>query len=263
MSHYARMNDGANIHYRYDHKEGKPTLLLSNSLGTTMDMWSPQLAEFSQHFSVLRYDTRGHGGSDTTAGAYSMDRLGNDILGLLDHLQLDSVYFCGLSIGGMMGQWLAAFHPQRINALVLANTAPVIAPASLWQERIQQVQQHSLDSIWSNILSRWVTDEFVKQHPEQVSDMHRMFLQNNPQGYTACCAAIRDMDMRKLAPLNRLPTLLIAGQQDLATPPAQSEYLLSQYPHGRLIELNAGHLSNIEQAQKFTEAVLDFLLVDF
>ena len=260
MTQKAVMNDGCNINYRYSVNEGKPTLVLSNSLGTTMDMWQPQLNEFKKHFSVLTYDTRGHGGSDVTTGAYSMDRLGGDIIGLLDHLKLDKVFFCGLSIGGMMAQWLSVFHPQRIHALVMANTSAMIGPSSMWQDRLEHVQQQGLASIWPNVLARWVSDDFAEKEADKVATMKTMFESIDAVGYSGCCAAIRDMDMRNLAHLNNLPTLLIAGTQDLATPVSDSEYLLSQHKEAQLIELDAGHLSNIEQAELFTQAVIDFLI---
>lgn len=260
MAQFATMNDGCKIHYSHHINAGKPTLVLSNSLGTTMQMWQPQLEEFKKHFNVLTYDTRGHGGSDVVAGAYSMDRLGSDIIGLLDHLELDKVLFCGLSIGGMMGQWLATFHPERVHALVLANTSALISPISIWQDRIAHVEKEGLASIWPAVLARWVSDDFAASSPNQVASMKAMFETIDGAGYNGCCAAIRDMDMRNLAQLNTLPTLLIAGTQDLATPVSHSEYLLERYRNATILELNAGHLSNIEQADTFTHGALEFLL---
>jgi len=259
MAQFATMNDGCKIHYSHHINLGKPTLVLSNSLGTTMQMWQPQLEEFKRHYSVVVYDIRGHGGSDVVTGAYSMDRLGCDIIGLLDHLKLDKVLFCGLSIGGMMGQWLAAFQPERIQALVLANTSALITPVSIWQDRIAHVKKEGLPSIWLAVLARWVSDGFAANSPKEVASMKAMFNSIDADGYLGCCAAIRDMDMRNLAQLNTVPTLLIAGTQDLATPASHSEYLLNKYSKASILKLSAGHLSNIEQAELFTRGVLDFL----
>lgn len=258
MTQFATMSDGCKIHYNHRQNEGKPILLLSNSLGTTMDMWSPQIEEFSKHFSLITYDKRGHGQSDVTLGAYSIDRLGRDIIELINYLQIEKLFFCGLSIGGMMAQWLATFHPERILALVMANTSARIAPVSMWQDRIDHVKQNGLASIWPAVLTRWVSDEFVQNQPKQVDFMHDMFSGIDAVGYSGCCAAIRDMDLRNLASLNQLPTLIIAGTQDLATPIEDSKFLLEHFENASLIELNAGHLSNIEQTDLFTQAVLAF-----
>lgn len=254
------MNDGCKIHYSHHINADKPTLVLSNSLGTTMLMWEPQLAELKKHFSILRYDARGHGQSDSFPGAYCMDRLGCDLIELMDFLQLEKVHYCGLSIGGMIGQWLAVRHPERIDSLVLANTSAYIGPSSLWQDRINHVKKSGLPDIWDNILARWFTSDFISAEPDTVAQMKNMFMSIDAQGYIACCAAIRDMDMRNYACLNKLRTLIIAGTQDLATPIEQSEYLLEQYDNAQLVELNAGHLSNIEQPDQFGEALLTFLL---
>ncbi len=253
-------NDGCNIHYSHHVNAGKPTLVLSNSLGTTMAMWEPQLEVLKNHFSVVCYDSRGHGCSDVFPGSYSLDRLGCDVVELLDFLDLDKVHFCGLSIGGMVGQWLAARFPGRINSLVLANTSACIEPSSMWQDRINHVQKEGLLSIWANVLARWLSADFIKNNAEEVGSMKAMFSSIDSDGYCGCCAAIRDMDLRQVANLNKLPTLIIAGAQDLATPIEHSEYLLSQYSDGKLITLDAGHLSNIEQTEGFNQAILDFLV---
>ncbi|MDB4512116.1 3-oxoadipate enol-lactonase [Arenicella sp.] len=256
---FAPMVDGCKLAYSHYLNGNKSTLVLSNSLGTTQQLWRGQIAAFAEHFNLITYDKRGHGQSDITPGDYSLDRLGNDVIELLDILGLDKVHFCGISIGGMTGQWLATFHPSRIDRLVIANSAPIIPTPSIWQERINQVQEHGLESIWSAVVSRWVSDNFAERSPADVEFMRSMFLQNDAQGYAACCAAIRDMDLRNVAQLNYLKTLIIGGTQDLATPIEQSEYLLDQYHDAKLLALDAGHLSNIEQADLFTSAVLDFL----
>ena len=256
----ATMNDGCKIAYRHYLNGDKPTLVLSNSLGTTQNMWDGQLAAFSKYFNQVTYDKRGHGDSDVFPGAYSLDRLGNDVIDLIDFLGLQKIHFCGVSIGGMTAQWLAAFCPERIERLVISNSAAVIKPSSMWQERILHVREHGLASIWSGVLARWVSERFSKQEPDAVKHIQAMFESVKAEGYASCCAAIRDMDMRNIASLNKLKTLIIAGTQDLATPVADSEFLLSQYSDASLLEIDAGHLSNIEQTQSFNERVLAFLL---
>jgi len=252
-------NDGCEIHYRYYPKKSKPTVVLSNSLGTTMEMWQAQLAKLQESFSVLIYDMRGHGLSSVMPGGYSLDRLGSDVVELLDHLELEQVHFCGLSIGGMLGQWLSVVHPQRLYSLVLANTSAYAGPADFWRERLIGIERDGLQSTWPVVRQRWVSDVFAEQFPKTVSVLHKMFQTMDQQGYVSTCAAVRDMDLRNVAKLNTLPTLIVAGRHDVASPLSKSEFLLSQYENARLIILEAGHLSNIEQAEQFNEELVAFL----
>ena len=251
-------NDGCKIHYRYYPKPNKPTLVLSNSLGTTVAMWEPQLAKLKESFSVLLYDMRGHGLSSVMPGGYSLDRLGSDVVELLDHLELEQVHFCGLSIGGMLGQWLSVVHPQRLHSLVLANTSAYAGPADFWRERLSGIERDGLQSTWPVVRQRWVSDTFAEQSPDSVVMLKKMFEQMDQQGYISTCAAVRDMDLRNVVTLNKLPTLIIAGRYDIASPLSKSEYLLSQCQQAKLIVLEAGHLSNIEQAEKFNQAIIEF-----
>ncbi len=252
--------DGCRLAYQLEGPEERPVLLLSNSLGTRLSMWEPQLAAFRGHFRVLRYDSRGHGGSDAPPGAYSLDRLGRDVLELLDALGLSRVHFCGLSKGGMVGQWLGVFAPERLECLVLANTAPYMGPPSGWQQRIELVLRQGMSAIVEGVLERWYTPAFRARAQDAVQHTRAMLLGTPAVGYAGCCAAIRDMDLRPLAPLLKVPTLVIAGAQDPATPPESAEALARAM--GRtptLVRLDAAHLSNVEQPEAFSRAVLDFL----
>jgi len=259
MTSYFTTNDGCQIAYQYEEKGDRPTLVLSNSLGTSMSMWQPQLLEFNKHFNVLSYDMRGHGQSDVMAGGYSIDRLGCDLIELLDHLNLGQVLFCGLSIGGMLGQWLSVIHPNRVKALVLANTSANAGPSSVWDTRLALIKKDGLPSLWPMVRDRWVSDEFASQAPVEVQRLKEMFDGMTEQGYVGACAAVRDMDLRNVAQLNALPTLIIAGEKDVASPVEKSEYLLEQCQNAELVLLDAGHLSNIECSDLFNKAVLDFL----
>lgn len=171
----------------------------------------------------------GLGGSSVMSGGCLIDRLGCDLIQLLDHLKLDTVFFCGLSIGGMIGQWLATVHPERVAKMVLANTLAHAGPAKLWDDRLVLIAKDGLQSTWPMVRSRWVSDDFAKRSPDSVEMLRLMFEVMNEQGYIASCAAVRDMDMQNVAKLNQLPTLLIAGSNDIASPVSKSEYLLSQY----------------------------------
>lgn len=235
------------------------TVMLAGSLGTTFEMWDPQVDALKQHFNVVRYDARGHGRSDVFPGAYSVDRLGGDVLDIIDALNLEKVHFCGLSIGGIVGQWLALRSPERVERLILANTAAFIGSPEFWQQRIESVGTQGIETIWEGIRDRWFTTDFIKSETALVDQLQAMFQSIDSAGYVACCAAIRDMDMRKLAHLNTLPTLIIAGSEDLATPLSQSEDLHRWHSNSELLVLKAGHLSNLERPDEFCRGLLRFL----
>lgn len=257
---HVTLGDGTRLAYRFDGAPDAPVLLLSNSLGTDHGMWAPQMEGLAQHFRVLRYDQRGHGASDAPPGAASMDRLGRDVIELLDALGLRKAHFCGLSLGGMVGQWLAVHAPERIGKLILANTSAYMGPPSGWQARIEGVLAHGMAPLAQASIGRWFTPAFPDAAPEAVAPIHAMLLANTPSGYAACCAAIRDMDQRPTAHLNRLPTLVIAGAEDLATPVEASRFLVEAATDARLIVLaDAAHLSNVEQAGAFLDEMLSFL----
>ncbi|MEC8033627.1 MAG: 3-oxoadipate enol-lactonase [Pseudomonadota bacterium] len=251
--------DGCRIAYRFDGPEGAPVLLLSNSLGTDMDMWAPQLATWTQAFRVLRYDHRGHGASDAPAGGYSIDRLGRDVIELLDALDLERVDFCGLSLGGMTGQWLGIREPRRIRRLILANTSSFMGPPSAWDARIALVREQGMAPLAQASVERWFTAAFAATGQAAIAPIAAMLQATNAQGYAGCCAAIRDMDMRGTVALVETPTLIIGGTQDPATPPPHGEALAKAIAGARLLMLEAAHLANVEQADAFGRAVTDFL----
>ncbi len=251
--------EGARLNYRFDGPDDAPILLLSNSLGTDLAMWTPQIAEFARRFRVLRYDSRGHGASAVTQGPYSIERLGRDALGLLQGLGIQRANVCGLSLGGMVGMWLGTHAPARVAKLLLANTAARIAPPELWNTRIESVRKGGMNAIANGVLARWFTPAFAERAPEEVERIRRMLTGANADGYCACCAAVRDMDQRETVAHVRAPTLVIAGTSDIATPPADGRFLAETIAGARYVEVAAAHLSNIEAADRFTEAALDFL----
>ncbi|WP_211101364.1 3-oxoadipate enol-lactonase [Niveispirillum sp. SYP-B3756] len=253
------LRDGCRLAYRFDGPAEAPVLLLSNSLGTDLGMWDAQMPALCQRFRVLRYDSRGHGASAAPPGAYSMDRLGCDVLELLGALGLDKVDFCGLSKGGMVGQWLGWRAPDRFRRLVLANTAAFMGPPENWQKRIDSVLRDGMGPLAEASLARWFTPGFIAAGSPALAAIRSMLLANDPVGYAGCCAAIRDMDQRRLLSLIDLPTLIIGGSHDPATPMAEARFLRDHLPQGRLVELAAAHLSNVEQPAGFTAALLDFL----
>ena len=248
------------LHYQLDGPEDAPVLMLANSLGCNLDMWEPQLASLASRFRVLRFDARGHGQSSVPEGPYRIAQLGADVIALLDHLELARVHFCGLSMGGMTGMWLALNHPRRIDRLVLCNTAARIGPPEMWNVRIEAVQAQGLAGTAPAVLDRWFTRDFRHGAPAQMALVRAMLLTTTDAGYIASCAAVRDMDQRAQIGAIGAPTLVISGRQDMATPPADGHFLADHIAGARYVELNAAHLSNWETAQAFTTHVCDFLL---
>jgi 3-oxoadipate enol-lactonase len=251
--------DECRIAYRFDGPQDAPVLLLSNSLGTDMAMWEPQMAAWTRAFRVLRYDQRGHGASDAPAGGYSIDRLGRDVIELLDALTIETVDFCGLSLGGMIGQWLGIREPRRLRRLVLANTSSFMGPPSAWDARIDLVRQEGMAPLAQASVERWFTAAFAAAQPQAIIPIATMLQSTDSQGYAGCCAAIRDMDMRRTATLIAAPTLVIGGSDDPATPPPHSEALAKAIVGATLIMLPAAHLANVECPEAFGAAVTGHL----
>ena len=255
---FIRTGDGCRIAYRVDGADGAPFLILANSLGTAMAMWDAQMCHFAAHFRVVRYDSRGHGRSDAPAGGYSIDRLGRDVIELADELGIDRFHFCGLSKGGMVGQWLGWRVPERLERLVLANTSPFMGPPSDWDNRIRTVLASGMGIMTEAVLERWFTPGFRADPSPELEAVRTMLLATKPQGYAGCCAAIRDMDQRAVLALIDTATLVIAGDADPATPIEHSHMLANGIRGATLRVLPAAHLSNVEQPEAFAEAVLGF-----
>jgi len=250
---------GARLHYRFDGREDAPVVLLSNSLGTELAMWAPQMDALTARYRVLRYDSRGHGLSSVTHGPYAIAQLARDALGLIDALALPSVMFCGLSIGGMVGQWLGANAPTRVTKLALCNTGAQIGTPEVWNTRIAAVVEGGMAAVVDGVLARWYTADFMAAAPDEVAATRAMLLACPPAGYVAACAAVRDMDQRAAAATISAPTLVIAGTHDAATPPAAGRFLADAISGSRYVELSAAHLSNVEAAPAFTQALTEFL----
>lgn len=251
--------DGCPLNVEIEGNEGAPVLMLSNSLGTNLHMWDDQAAEFARHFRLIRYDRRGHGKSGTTPGPYSFDRFGRDILAILDALKIKTMNWCGLSMGGMDGQWLGANAPDRVDKLVLANTNFHYADKAPWADRVKFVRENGLEKLVGPNMERWFTKGFREANPQVMARMTKMFVGGNTDGYIACVEAIRDMDFRASNPRITKPTLVIVGKHDPATPPAAGEEIARQIKGAKVVALEAAHISNIEQPKTFTEAVLNFL----
>lgn len=251
--------NGVRLNFRLDGPAQAPVLVLSNSLGTSLAMWDAQLPAFTRRFRVLRYDIRGHGDSAVPAGEYSIEQLGRDVLGLLDVLGLDKVHFCGLSIGGLTGQWLGLNAPQRLHRLVISNTAAKIGTAEIWNARIALVDAKGMAEVAPGAIGRWFTADFTQGEPAAVEAVRGQLLSTPAAGYANACAAVRDADFGlQLADL-KLPLLVIAGTQDATTSVADGRLIAGAVAGAQLVELPAAHLSNIEARALFDAAVLNFL----
>jgi 3-oxoadipate enol-lactonase len=251
--------DGCQLNVAIEGRDSGPTLMLSNSLGCTMAMWQPQMDALTKQFRVIRYDRRGHGKSSVPPGPYSMERFGRDVLAILDGLNIQKTHWCGLSMGGMVGQWLGANAPDRFDRMILSNTSCYYPDSTNWDNRIKAVKEGGLASVADAVIGGWLTADFREREPQITAQMKEMLIASPQQGYIACCEALRTLDQRDLLPRVSRPTLVIAGRQDQATPMAAGEYIRAHIPGASMTILDAAHISNVEQSHAFTDAVIGFL----
>jgi 3-oxoadipate enol-lactonase len=246
------------LHHRLDGPEDAPVLVLSNSLGSTLELWDPQIPAFAPALRMLRYDQLGHGRSEVPPGPYSMELLGRELLALLDTLGIDRFSFCGLSLGGAVGMWLGANAPQRLDHLVLAGTSAYFGPPERWVERAALVRAEGPEAIADATMERWFTPSFAGLAP------YREQLVSTPrEGYAACCDALAEWDFREELRHVSAGTLVLVGADDPATPPDQAQVIADGIPHARLTVLpDAAHLLNVEQPEAFDRAVLEHLSGD-
>ena len=252
-------SNDAQINYQTFGDASKPALVFSNSLGTKYSMWQPQIAHFQQDYYVICYDTRGHGGSEAPQGPYSLEQLGQDVVNLLDHLNIAKVAFCGISMGGLTGQWLAIHKPERFSQVIVCNTAAKIGQEQAWQDRAALVREQGLAPIAATAASRWFTNPFIQSNPAVVAELSNDLGAGSPEGYANCCEALAKADVREQLSSIQIPVLIIAGQQDPVTTVADGQFMQQRIANSRLFEINASHISNIEQPEAFNQAVQTFL----
>ena len=223
-------------------------------------MWDDQVAPWSSHFRLVRYDRRGHGQSSVPKEAYTMERLGRDVLAVIDALDIAKINWCGLSMGGMVGQWLGAHAPGRVDKLVLSNTSSFFPDKSIWEGRLKTVRDKGLAAIVDANMERWFTEDFRERSPQALARMREMFLATKADGYIGCGEAIRDMDHRPLLPKISAATLVIAGKHDPATTLEANEFICEHVPNADIAVLDTAHIANVEQPKLYADTVLDFLL---
>jgi 3-oxoadipate enol-lactonase / 4-carboxymuconolactone decarboxylase len=245
------------LHYHLQGPEHAPVVVFSNGLGTTTAMWQPQLQPIEGRYRILRSDTRGHGHSAAPAGPYSVEILGNDVLALASALQIEKFHFCGLSMGGQVGQWLIHNAPERLHSATLANTALKIGTDEGWNSRIMKVMHEGMIAVAAAVTDRWFTPGFTAKCPDAVAKMRTAFLGIDPKGYAACCAAVRDANFENVTAAAKLPpVLVICGTKDQATSAADGHKLAESLPGAKFIDLEAAHLSSVEAHSQFTDALL-------
>jgi 3-oxoadipate enol-lactonase len=248
------------VHHEVTGPADAPPLILSNSLGANLHMWDPQAEALAERFRLVRYDTRGHGGSPVPDGPYTIDHVGQDALALLDHLEIERAHWVGLSLGGMTGMWLAINAPERLDRLVLLCTSAKLGPPENWRERAQTVRAQGTEAVAEAGVGRWLTERFCAEHPDTAAWLRDMIEATPDSGYAACCAVIEHMDLTPGLAGITAPTLVIAGAQDPATPPEHAERIAGAVPGARLEVLDpAAHLANVEQPEAVTRLILDHL----
>ncbi|OAB34781.1 3-oxoadipate enol-lactonase [Paenibacillus macquariensis subsp. macquariensis] len=260
--HFFTTGDGHRIAYRFDGPANGPVLVLANSIATTFHMWDGQIEELSNHFRVLRYDFRGHGASDAPIGTYSIDRMGRDVVELLDALHISKVHFLGLSLGGFVGQWLGIHVPERIDRLILVTTSSNLGPPETFDRQIAGVwKAENLSEIADTFLGNWFPPHMLETEGDVISSFRAMILSTNKQGRAGAYAAIRDSDMHRTIALINSPTLVIAGQYDKVTLPSHNELIAATVPNAKYVLLPTVHMPNIERQADFLKAVFEFLLL--
>ena len=254
-----KADDGCALNVEVEGPANAPVLMMSNSLGTNLHMWDDQAPAFSKQFRLVRYDRRGHGKSEAPQGPYTMDRLGRDVLSIADALGVKRFNWCGLSMGGMVGQWLGANAPDRLEKLIVSNTHYYYGDKQPWHDRIKFAQDKGLAALAPMQMERWFTKSFREKNAQAIARISEMFVATPLGGFIGCCEAVRDMDFRQSTPTITVPTMVIVGSQDPATPPAAGEDIHKMIKGSTLVAIDAAHLSNVEQPKAYTDAVLNFL----
>jgi 3-oxoadipate enol-lactonase/4-carboxymuconolactone decarboxylase len=246
--------------YKIQGTPNSPVLLFSNSLGADLSMWDDLVPHLLPYFRVLQYDTRGQGQSELTEGPYDVEMLGQDVIDLLDTLKIEKVYFCGLSMGGLIGQYLGIHHPERLHKLILSNTDSKIGTQQGWNDRIKTINEYGMQAIVDGTMDKWFTKAYHITNPYRIAEMKEIFLANRTAGYTACCAVVRDADFRANIKRISLETLIITGDEDEVTNVAQAEAMQKEIPNAKLKVFPARHLPSTELPAYFAQTLIDFIV---
>ncbi len=252
-------SNDAEINYQTFGDASKPAIVFSNSLGTKYSMWQVQIDALQNDFYVICYDTRGHGASSAPQGPYSIEQLGQDVINLLDHLNIEKANFCGISMGGLTGQWLAIHQSARFNHVIVCNTAAKIGQEQAWLDRAKLVREQGLKPIAETAALRWFTERFIQSQSTIVESMSNDLAAGSAEGYASCCEALAKADLREDLKSISVPVLVIAGQQDPVTTVADGQFMVDRIANAELFEIDASHISNVEKPQEFNQALEKFL----
>jgi 3-oxoadipate enol-lactonase len=249
------------LNYRINGPHDAPVVVFSNSLGSSLEMWAPQVPAFSVQYRMLRYDQRGHGESPMPPGPYDLADMAQDVLDMLDREEIERVHFVGLSMGGATGMWLAANAPERIDRLALLCTSARFGTPEMWQERAATVREHGVESVADAGIERWFTAGFREREPEVTARFRAMMASQPAEGYAECCGVLERIDLRDDLARIAAPTLMVSGAQDPSTPPDPDGRLIADSIPGARFEIldPAAHLANVERAEIVTELILDHL----
>jgi 3-oxoadipate enol-lactonase len=259
MTSFATTPGGTRVAYAISGRPWRPALILTHSLGSDHRMWELQVEALKDQYFIVSIDNIGHGGSDVPSGEYTIADMGEAVLAVADAAELDRFHYCGLSVGGITGQWLGVNHPDRLLSLTLSNTAAKIGAADVWEERIQVARTQGMGALVEGVIARWFSIDFAARRPEQFARARATLLGTDPNGYAGVCAALRDGDLRDAVGSITTPTLIVGGSADQATPIEQARWLHEQIPGSRLVELDAAHLSNLDRDADFTAALAGFV----
>lgn len=252
-------SDGVRLHYELSGDPQKTVLVLANSLGSTLNMWDKVMPAFESRYRVLRFDMRGHGQSGVALAPFTIEQLGRDVLRLMDEVGSDRASMCGLSLGGVVGLWLGIHALERLHRLILANTAARIGSREIWEQRIAMARDSGMAPLAELMPQRWFTPAYRAHHPEEMERIREMVLAADPGGYAACCAVLRDTDLRDEVRVVKASCLVITGTHDPATPPDDGRALHAAIRNSSYVELDASHLSAWERAEEFAGAVVKHL----
>jgi len=246
------------LNYQTFGNPANPALIFSNSLGTTYSMWQPQIDALQNDFYIIAYDTRGHGGSTAPDQPFTIEQLGDDVVALLDHLQVKQAHFCGISMGGLTGQWLAIHRPEHFSKIVVSNTAAKIGNEAAWKDRVALVREQGLQPIADTAAGRWFTPSFIDAHPDVIAAMSQDLANGSAFGYANCCEALAVADLRTEIKDTKTPLMVVVGTEDPVTTLPDGEYIQSQVAGSQLATVAASHIANIEKPTEFTQILRDF-----